>query len=184
MQKYKTEMDQVESEIASFADLLAREGVRSYLEIGCRYGGSLWRVVNALPTSSRVVGVDVPLLRPEPSQPHLEACIDALNKKGYDAHLVFGNSRAEDTISKVASLGPFDAIFIDADHTICGVTADWNNYRTLGRIVAFHDIAMVGPAKRKPVEVSHLWRAIKDDYRHEEFIAEGSEKGIGVLWRN
>lgn len=181
MQKYKIEMAQIESEISSFVALLVQENVKAYLEIGCRYGGSLWYVANRLPKGSRVVGIDVPI---DNAQPQLEACVADLKANGYDAHLLIGNSRNKGIIAQAANLGPYDSIFIDADHTIDGVTADWNNYRQMTRIVAFHDIAWDGLTKRKPIEVSHLWRSIKNDYRHVEFVAEDSEKGIGVLWRN
>jgi hypothetical protein len=36
------------------------EGVRSYLEIGAKFGGSLWRAAQALPKGSRIVAVDLP----------------------------------------------------------------------------------------------------------------------------
>lgn len=181
MQKYKTEIDQEKSEINSLAVLLVQEDIKSYLEIGCRYGGSLWYVANRLPKGSRVVGIDVPI---DNAQPQLEACVADLKANGYDAHLLIGNSRDKGIIAQAANLGPYDAIFIDADHTLAGVTADWNNYRQMACMIAFHDIAWDGPTKRKPIQVSHLWRIIKNNYRHVEFVAEGSEKGIGVLWRN
>ena len=42
--KYKTAALQNADEIAQFIDLLKRENVKSYLEIGSKHGGSLWRV--------------------------------------------------------------------------------------------------------------------------------------------
>jgi hypothetical protein len=44
----------------AFAPLLVREGVTSYLEVGSKFGGSLWRAANALPKGSRIVSVDLP----------------------------------------------------------------------------------------------------------------------------
>ena len=45
---YETEAAQDEAEIAAFCALLAAEEVRSYLEVGAKFGGSFWRVGQAL----------------------------------------------------------------------------------------------------------------------------------------
>ena len=42
MGEYLTAINQDPTEIAAFVDLLVGEGVGSYLEIGCKFGGSLW----------------------------------------------------------------------------------------------------------------------------------------------
>jgi predicted O-methyltransferase YrrM len=47
--RYLTEAAQDPAEIAAFCALLAREGVASYLEVGAKFGGSLWRAALALP---------------------------------------------------------------------------------------------------------------------------------------
>jgi hypothetical protein len=57
--KYETEIAQDPARSKRSA-LLQREGVRSYLEIGSKFGGSLWRVANSLPPGSRIVSVDLP----------------------------------------------------------------------------------------------------------------------------
>jgi hypothetical protein len=90
-------------------------------------------------------------------------------------------------IEKVRALGPFDAVMLDADHRLPGVTADWINYGPMGRMVAFHDIAW----RRAPewvgtrIDVPQFWDSIKGHYRHEEFrfCPTGKNNGIGVLWR-
>jgi predicted O-methyltransferase YrrM len=60
--------------------------------------------------------------------------------QGFDTHLIWGDSTAAEVIEKLMALGPFDAIFIDANHTSLIVEKDWANYGPMGRIVAFHDI--------------------------------------------
>lgn len=196
--QYITDAAQDEQEITAFADLLTSEGVKSYLEIGSKFGGSLWRAANALPKGSRIVAVDLPAgTKAWPaSRKSLAACIEKLIELGYDAHLIWGNSMDPAVINRVRALGPFDACLIDADHRWDqsnpepnGVQADFLNYGPMCRMVAFHDLAW----KRAPewvgtrIDVPEFWASIKGDYeRTEEFIfcPTGKNNGIGVLWRD
>jgi predicted O-methyltransferase YrrM len=173
-----------------FLGILRRENVRSYMEIGSMYGGSLWRVAHALPVGSRVVAVDYFVDTPD-ARPHLEECVEELQRE-YDARLVLGDSTATETIESVRDLGPFDCVFIDGAHTLEGVTADWENYGPMGRIVAFHDIAWndtwrssVPGRPFKAMGVPQLWNSLKEKYRHEEIKLRTPSNyyGIGVLWR-
>lgn len=183
-------MLQVDEEINALAHVLKVEGVKSYLEIGSKFGGSLRIAADAMPIGSRIVAVDLPKgtkAWPQ-SKAALEALIEELSSKGYDTHLIWGNSMASDVIAKVKALGPYDCIFVDADHRLPGVTADWDNYGSMGRIVAFHDIAW----HRAPewigtrIDVPEFWNSIKDEFRHQEFkfCPTGKNNGIGVLWRS
>ncbi len=187
--RYLTDAAQDPDEIAAFCALLAREGVRSYLEIGSKFGGSLWRVGEALAPGARIVSVDMPggTKAWKDSEVSLKACHAALaDKFGHETHAIWGDSSAWAIIGAVEALGPFDAILIDADHRLPGVTRDWLTYGPMGRIVAFHDLAW----RRAPdwvgtrIDVPQLWASIKDAYRHEEIICcpTGKNNGIGVLW--
>ncbi len=170
-------------EIATFAELLRSEGVKSYLEIGSKYGGSLKVVADALPIGSRVVSVDINV-----NGPHLANRIKELRGDGYDAHLIVGNSTHDTTIAEADALGPYDAVFIDADHKPPAVWSDWKHYGPMARIVAFHDIAW----KRNPdwpgpwIRVPGIWNEIKQGYRFQEIklCETGINAGIGVLWRS
>jgi predicted O-methyltransferase YrrM len=183
-------MAQVEAEIDGFADILVQEGVTSYLEIGSKFGGSLMRVASRLPTGSRIVSVDLPngTRAWNQSQAELKAVIAKLQLQGHDARIIWGDSTAPDIIEKVRALGPFDAIFIDANHTLPFVRKDWANYGPMGRIIAFHDINW----HRAPewvgtrIDVPEFWDEIKTGYRHQEFrlCPTGKNNGIGVLWRS
>lgn len=183
--RYLTDIAQVEWEFGQFVQILKDENVRSYLEIGSQYGGSLWRAARALPKGSRVVSVDLPWDRN--THPHLMACVEALLAEGYDAHSIIGDSRSETVVELVRELGPFDAAFIDANHTLPYVISDWQNYGPMARIVAFHDIAWDRPVRegRLPIEVAKLWRHIRAIASPTvEIVANGSEKGIGIVWRS
>lgn len=184
--KYETACLQHPQEIADFASLLLAEGVRNFLEVGSKFGGSLWRIATKLPAGSRVVSIDLPHGDNsfKDSEPHLRSCVQRLRELGYDAHLILGDSTSQDVVEAARSLGPYDAVFIDANHTIKYAWADWYAYSTMSRIVAFHDIGwkQMHRANRKPIEVPVVWDVIKKDRRHREIKYCANENGIGVLW--
>ncbi len=189
---YRDKPLQNQREFNEFLDILKFENVKSYMEIGSMYGGSLWKVAHALPKGSRVVSVDYAIDTPE-ARPHLEACIAELRNEGYDAHLVFGDSTDPDTIAKTSWLGPFDCVFIDGAHTLEGVRADWDNYGPMGRLVGFHDIAWndtwrskVPGRPFKAMGVPQVWNEVKANYRHVElkYHVPSNYYGIGLLWRS
>lgn len=188
MNLYETRISQVESEFERLLDVLKRENVTRFLEIGSRFGGSLWRIANVLPLGSTVVSCDSGKGmggNKEGARASLKACVQRLSESGYAAHLVVGHSQRPDIVAAVRDLGPFDAVFIDGDHQLEGVTRDWENYGRTARIVAFHDIAWRMPEDHtdsKAVEVPQLWNSLKERYRHEEFIDPTGNMGIGVLW--
>ncbi len=190
-QLYRGKLLQNEREHAEFLALLKRENVRSYLEIGSMYGGSLWRVANALPVGSRIVSLDYAVDTPE-ARPHLEACIAELRGLGYDVRLIDGDSMAPASVEAARALGPFDCVFIDGAHTLEAVTSDWENYGPLGRIVAFHDISWNASWKSavpgrvsKPMGVPDLWARLKANHKHVgiQHQVPRNYYGIGVLWQ-
>ena len=135
-------MLQVDAEIDGLADILVAEGVRSYLEIGSKFGGSLLRVAERLPSGSRIVSVDMPngTRAWKESEAELKAAITKLRLQGYDAHVIWGDSTAPDVVAEVRMLGPFDAVFIDANHTLPFVKKDFANYAPMTKLLALHDI--------------------------------------------
>jgi hypothetical protein len=183
-----TNKHQHQAEFASLLTLFQRERITSYLEIGSKYGWSLWRVASILPMGSRVVAVDMTIHIN--SLPDLRACIYELKRRKYDAHLFVGDSTSEAVVNKVRALAPFDACLIDANHSAAYVNNDWSNYGPMARIVAFHDVGYkLGERvadKIYPIEVPQVWNAIKQDYPHQEIILDpsGQDNGFGVLWRH
>ena len=74
-----------------------------------------------------------------------------------------------------------DFIFIDGDHTIDGVTADYNDYREFARpggIIAFHDIGESQPLATN--QVYHLWKKLKQTTVTEEFVNDSKQCGFGI----
>ena len=191
MKPYESNILQVPAEIDAYCDVIRREGILSYLEIGSKYGGSLWRAAMAMPVGSRIVSIDLPngTKAWRDSEAALKLCIADLRALGYDARVIWGDSRSKEVIDRAASWGPYDGVMIDADHRMAGVTADWENYSPMAtRLVAFHDIAW----NRQPewqgvrIDVPQFWDRVKAGHRYEEFkfCPTGKNNGIGVLWKD
>lgn len=178
---------QNEYELRSFIALLQEQGVTRYLEIGARHGDTFHEVMLSLPVGSFGLALDLPggLWGTKKSKAPLQDAANDLRRKGYQAEILFADSHKVSTRKAVLGYGPFDAILIDGDHTLAGVARDWRLYRSLARMIAFHDIVGTGQIEKvrgKPVEVPLLWANLREQYRHVEFIEEGSKMGIGVVW--
>jgi len=179
------------AELARFIALAREEGVRSYLEIGSKFGGSFQQMTQSMPVGSKAVSVDLPA----PDHKHWPASkvaltdtVAALRSAGYDTHLIWGDSTDFDVIDRVRDLGPFDLALIDGGHTLRYVRSDWAHYGQMARIVAFHDIAWNrGPDwSGYQIDVPQFWDSIKGYYRHEEIVLDptGRDNGLGVIWRD
>jgi cephalosporin hydroxylase len=189
---YLTKPQQHLDELREFVEFIRANNVKSYCEIGCKHGGLLWAVAQAMPRGSRVVGVDLP------NGPHgrtdseqsLKDCFRELQRH-YDAHLLLGDSTAEMIVDRVRALAPFDVLFIDANHSEKFVRADFANYGRLASFCCFHDIS-AGPRKpgRLPIEVPKVWRELKETLHETATFREirrdetRNDNGIGILqWR-
>lgn len=178
------------AELNAFVKLVKEQKVCSYLEIGSKYGGSFWHVVNAMPKGSVAVAVDLPFgstFKRPVSEPYLLQCVTDLKAKGYDAYCFLGDSTDHQVVELVRQYAPFDLCLIDANHNEPYVRADWKNYGPMAKIVAFHDIAFDltknVPEKINKIDVPKVWAEIKDSYRYREIKLCRGENGIGVLWR-
>lgn len=180
---------QNEFELRSFIEFLILNGVSRYLEIGARHGDTFHEIMTHLPVGSVGVAVDYPgaLWGTVSSRSALTDVNEDLLALGYDTQTLFGDSTNAQVVKAIHALGPFDAILIDGDHTYKGVKADWDHYRDLAPIVAFHDIVGTGQmekVRKNPVEVPILWNEIRTsgDYPAVvEFIDIDSKMGIGVV---
>jgi Methyltransferase domain len=192
----KTKLSQRSDERQALVDLLNCERVRSYLEIGLRHGQTFAFVGEHLAAGSSLVGVDLPGASlwgvPEAAIVDAKARLNAVKRelrgRGHKAKIILGDSTARPIIDKVARLGPYDLVFIDGDHTLAGVRADWLNYGPMARIVAFHDIDAPHAPKLPPERLRHYgvhqhWAELRERYRHTEILGRVRGMGIGVLYR-
>lgn len=173
-------------EFTRFIEILRAEDVRSYLEIGSKYGGTLHWVAGALRANPcRLTVVDLPQGNAG-TLPHLHEAVDACRELGHDVKLLIGDSTDPEVIEHVRDRGPYDAVFIDGNHTLPFVMSDWNTYGPMARIVAFHDIGWRMTPERKgkmPIEVPLLWDEIKaQGWRTQEIRLEPRDNGIGIVW--
>jgi hypothetical protein len=178
---------QNETELRGFIDLLQTRGVCRYLEIGARDGDTFHEIMLALPQGSAGVALDLPggLWGKSTTAGNLKAAVADLVARGYEASYILGDSASLATRRLVVGRGPYDAILIDGDHTLEGVTRDWDNYGAMAPIIAFHDIVGTGQHEKvtqREVEVPLLWSALRAGSREtREFVAPGSAMGIGVV---
>jgi predicted O-methyltransferase YrrM len=181
-EKYERAALQDKIEIYELCRLIKESAAHSYLEIGSKHGGSLWRVANSMPTGSRIVSIDSPGADGsfKESMPNLELCISHLRQIGYKAHLIIGDSTDSETIQKAKAFAPFDVLMIDANHTKEFVESDWRNYGPMAKIIAFHDIRNPRAQVREVFESvcqSRKTRIIFNDHRPNDELM-----GIGVVW--
>jgi cephalosporin hydroxylase len=145
---------------------------RRVLEVGCWHGGTLWHWLNY---GGRVVAVD-DAMRLESEW--REWAVDT----GSDLHLLRGLSQDEPIIQRAGELGPYDFIFIDADHRYDAVRADWDSYSPMlapGGLVGFHDTVHPDPT----YGVGRLWAELTAEPDvHWMHIAQTGHCGIGLLW--
>jgi predicted O-methyltransferase YrrM len=156
-------------------------GVKSILEIGCRYGDSLRELASAAAPGAKIRAIDHGMPSgecPNPTVKELRHAIKWLKVEGFDAECYIGDSHDEDTLAWATKNGPYDFIYIDADHSYEGVKADYEQYGPLARMVGLHDIAHApnaGPTR--------LWQEIvRNGVRTQECISSGM--GTGLVMRD
>lgn len=172
---------QREWEFARLLDIYAQKRPRRALEIGTFHGGTLFHWLHHAVMGAIVVSVDT--YRAGVDNRHLyEAWTQS---RGVELHAIEGDSRDPNIVAQVTALGPYDWIFIDADHIEASVQADWDNYAALaapGAIVCLHDIM---PADVDWIQVAPVWRRIQAlGYVTQELVcAAGLDwSGIGVVY--
>ncbi len=128
-----------------FTQLLLLAGrPKRVLELGVWQGGTLrqWADIGG-----SVVGVDMALTE------------NARRLESARVTLFEGNTHDPQMIRRCADLGPYDVVFVDADHAAHAAREDWQNYSGMvkaGGIFAFHDIR-----RTEHATLDGLWSEIK-----------------------
>lgn len=135
------------------------------LVIGSKHGGLEYQIRKRFP-SVRMTSIDI-----APAPDNAESCI-------------VGDSKSVEVRTIAESAGPFDAVFVDGDHSLAGVHADWEWCKTLApRLIAFHDIADAVKHKNEGCQVDRLWAELKTStLKTQEMIVGCGWGGIGIVF--
>jgi len=178
---------QVEWEFEQLVDWARQQAPARILEIGTASGATLlaWCRI----ATHTVVSVDLPGGIHGGGYPAQRQALYELFPSGRSTqlHLLRENSQIPRTRATVESLlrgEKLDILYIDGDHTLKGVTADyelWHGLVRPGGSVVFHDIAK--HTRSTEVEVDVLWNRLKQNHPHAEFIRDPRQgwAGIGIL---
>lgn len=181
MIKLKPPTMQREGEINALAEFLARNNVKSVLEIGTNRGGTAYIFAQV---ADKVVTLDClnweKVYAGEPEEAKIT--------------VVIGDSRDPATIFNPDINQTFDFLFIDAEHTKYDVLEDFKAYAPLvkkGGWIGFHDILLYRfPGQNddcpKGCDSKGAWEAIKGKYESFEILelhvpTDSQWGGIGVI---
>jgi cephalosporin hydroxylase len=117
---------QYPNQFSKYLCLLNKMEIKSYIEIGCRWGGTFVLTCEYLKkfnTITKSVAVDI---------------IDSPVQK-YTSEFIKINSQSTE-FKQYMEKNTFDLIFIDGDHSYEGVKNDYLISKNSGRIFVFHDI--------------------------------------------
>jgi hypothetical protein len=120
---------QYPNQFAQYLAFLSSQKIRSYLEIGIRWGGCFITTAEYLRRfngSIRAVGIDLEV------SPLLQQLAPSLEFVGIDSHAPEFLERLKDSF--------FDLIMIDGDHSYAGVKAHFELLKDYGRMFVFHDM--------------------------------------------
>jgi len=169
---------QIPAEITRLAYAVQQLEPKTILEIGTASGGTslIWSYL----ASERVITCDLKDMR------HQAPLFTRFPPPGSHCRvtLLSGNSHRPEFRARVASElngAQVDFLFIDGDHTLGGVTADYNNYKGFvrpGGLIGFHDIVDLQPLPTN--QVYYLWQKLKALAEVEEFINDPGQRGFGI----
>lgn len=182
---------QKEKEIVPLLDAISAIEPRRLCEIGSYDGGTLFLFAQAAHPSAHLISLDLEFgggrgrYFPTFARPGQRVtCIQA------DSH----QASTRDLVGNQLGNEQLDVLFIDGDHSLDGVTRDFELFSPLvrkGGLIAFHDIVpdyrtrFGTPTASNGGEVWKLWESLKARCpQTQEFFEQGPEQdgyGIGLI---
>jgi cephalosporin hydroxylase len=167
-------------QFASYLAYLSDRNIKSYVEIGCRYGGTFIIVVEYLRRFSDLylaVALDL----------EYADIMAAYAKRTIGIQYQIGNSHNPEAVSYLGSQR-WDLAFIDGDHSYEGCANDYQAVREHAATIALHDIASSacpGVVRawqeiRRIVPTNRVFEAI-DQYHDVRDRTKQTFLGIGVV---
>lgn len=149
---------------------------KSFLDVGFSAGINN-TILNKFFKFENIVGIDL-------FGSNISGNVFLSNVQFKNLTLLCNNTNDKKTISKAKLLGPYDLIFIDADHSYEGVKKDFYNYLPLLKkngVIGFHDVD-----NPEWMGINKFWNELKKTgkYKMKIFLKKGYpiQYGIGMLF--
>ncbi|MEO8664090.1 MAG: class I SAM-dependent methyltransferase, partial [Ignavibacteria bacterium] len=184
----KIRLAQENEELIELSMRVIKHKPRTIVEIGTWNGGTfyVWSRIN--PQAEKIISIDLP-------DGQYGGGYDSMrikffkefvsDRKNTSLHFIRGDSKSEDTVSKLKKIlgnDRIDFLYIDGDHSYEGIKKDFEIYSKFmapDGLVGFHDINTF----KEGYGVNRYWNEIKSKYKFEEFIKKDSRvMGNGLLY--
>jgi hypothetical protein len=168
---------QYPSQFSKYLAHVSQLGVRSYMEVGIRHGGSFVATVEILNRFNPLrfaVAVDV---IPCPSMPDYKSANSCVE-------FACINTQSPDFEALINRLRPIDLVFIDSHHEESQCRREFDSIQDAARMIAFHDIS-----NRATPGIARVWDDLKSAGKYrcfaytEQYEGMGPFMGIGLAIR-
>jgi predicted O-methyltransferase YrrM len=181
------------TELSPLISLLKKRKLKTIVEIGTERGGTLYAWCKIAQPDAMIISIDLPggAFGGGYSLSDVKK-FRKYKRKNQTLYFLRKDSHKQATkkeLMKKLNGQKIDFLMIDGDHRYTGVKKDWQLYAPLVKqngLIALHDILF--HPKVPECKVDKLWKEIKTNYKHREFIDRGDDRGwgqwggMGIIW--